>query len=114
MRKNVDYNLLVQAERIRFQSDFSSAHWLHQVLSMYEQGMKNERRRLAFEAVIRVAINFGCVAAKELMQTYPAAAGFPTPIPLEEPSNWKETQRRVLDHFRQHEFDRFRYVREGD
>lgn len=111
--KNVDYNLLVQAERIRFQSDFSAAHWLHQVLSRYEIGIKNQLRRNAFESVLRTAIHSGCSAAVKLAATYPAAAGFPTYLKLSNPG-WKKTAKEILNNFEQHEFNHFRYVREGD
>lgn len=113
MRKFVDYSLLVAAERVRFQSDFSSAHWLHQVISDYEQGMQNKLRREAFERVLRTAISSGCLAARKIAATYPDIAGFPTYLKL--PGNgWGRVKKSILDDFSKHERNRFHYVREGD
>jgi hypothetical protein len=89
MKKNVDYNLLVQAERIRYQSDFSSAHWLHQVISDYERGIEVKIRREAFESVLRTAINLGCKAAIKLANTFPVYAGFPQYLKLSN-QGWKK------------------------
>lgn len=114
MRKNVDYNLLVQAERIRFHSDFSSAHWLHQVISMYELGIQNKLRLDAFERVLRCAIKFGVRTAVELSRTFPDVAGFPQYLRLAGGPQWKKTKRAILDDFQRHTQERFRYVREGD
>lgn len=96
MKKNVNYDLLVRAEKIRFQSDFSSAHWLHQVISEYERGFQNKLRIEAFEKVLRTAINCGCKKAIELAQTYPDIAGFPNYIKL---SNklWKKTAQAITN-----------------
>jgi hypothetical protein len=111
--RHVNYNLIVAAERVRFQSDFSSAHWLHQVISMYERGMHNRLRREAFESVLRTAINVGCREARTLAESYPVYAGFPQYLRL--PSKrWKETQQAVLADFDQHTRNRFGYMREGD
>ena len=113
MRKHIDYNLLVQAERVRFQSEFSSAHWLHQVLSIYEQGLASQLRREAYEKVIHCAITSGCKAAIALARTYPAAARFPQYMWLEDAPDWKDTQQAVLSNFPEHESNRFKYVRDG-
>lgn len=113
MVKNVDYNLLVQAERIRFRSDFSSSHWLFQVLSKYELGMTGVFRREAFESVIRSAINSGVRSAVKLAASFPDAAGFPDFLELGEPNNWEQTKLNITNNFSKHEFNRFKYVREG-
>ena len=114
MKKDVDYNLLVQAERIRFQSDFSSAHWLHQLLSRYENGITNKLRRDAFESVLRAAINHSCTAAIKLANTFPKAAGFPEYINLTSDSNWDKTALQILNNFDKHISNRFRYAHDGD
>lgn len=108
-----DYSLLVAAERVRFQSDFSSAHWLHQVISVYERHPQNPLRREAFEKVLRCAINAGVTAAVKLAATYPDVAGFPTYLKLSN-RGWKRTATAILNDFKQHEFQRFYYVRDGD
>jgi hypothetical protein len=114
MREFVDYNLLIAAERVRFQSDYSSGHWLHQVLGKYEQGMPIKIRRDAFEAVLRCCINAGCEAGILLAQTFPPAVGFPQYVKLEANDNWKRTCNLVLENFERHKFNRFRYVVDGD
>jgi hypothetical protein len=108
-----DYSLLVAAERVRFKSDFSSAHWLHQVISIYELSPQNPLRREAFERVLRCAINSGVTAAVKLAATYPDVAGFPTYLKLGN-RGWKKTATAILNDFKQHEFQRFYYVRQGD
>lgn len=113
MRANVDYDLLVRAERVRFHSSFSCSHWLFQTISKYEQGMSSKLRREAFESVLRCAINFGATAAVKLARTYPEEAGFPNFLRL--PSEgWKETSKAILGDWERHEMNRFKYVREGD
>ena len=113
MNPFIDYDLLVKAERIRFQSDFSSAHWLHQVLCQYELGISSQKRRETYETVLRVAINHGLKKAIDLANAYPKTAGFPQYLKLEE-ENWRETCSSILENFGTHEFNRFKYVREGD
>ncbi len=113
MNKNIDYNLLVQAERIRFQSDFSSAHWLHQVISDYERGIRNKLRREAFETVLRVAISSGCKFAISKANTYPPIAGFPSYTKLSN-RGWKSVCKSILNNFDEHESNRFKYVKDGD
>lgn len=109
----VDYGLLIEMERVRFQSDFSSSHWLFQVIEKYRQGMPSKLRRDAFEAVMRCAKNCGCRAAVELAGSYPPAAGFPGFLSLSN-AGWDETCRIVLGRFDQHIENRFRYRHEGD
>lgn len=113
MRKNVDYDLLVRAERIRFSSSFSCSHWLFQTISMYERGMTSKLRREAFESVLRCAINFGVPAAVKLSRTFPDAACFPDFLRLPS-AGWKETSKAILGDWKRHEMNRFKYVREGD
>jgi len=112
--KNVDYNLLVQAERVRFQSDFSSAHWLHQVISRYEQGISSPLRRDAYEKVLRCAVKAGLRAAVKLAATFPPEAGFPQYLRLKGGPEWRKTRQAILNDFDRHKFNRFRYVREGN
>jgi hypothetical protein len=115
MRKNLDYDLLIKAERIRFHHDYSSSHWLFQVICIYEQGIKNKLKRDAWESVIRTAINAGCKKAIELSKTYPDAAGFPDYLNLtEDPEAWQAVCYTILNNFEQHKLNRFPYLRDGD
>lgn len=114
MNKYIDYNLLINAEKIRFQSDFSSSHWLYQVLDIYQTGLSSELKRNAFEHVIRTAINYGCKKAIEISNTYPTEAGFPTFLNLDNIGNWDETCHWILDNFEEHTLNRFSYLRDGD
>lgn len=112
--KNIDYNLLVQAEKIRYQSDFSSAHWLHQVISKYERGITFPKIREAYECVLRVAINGGIKKAIEHAKTYPRLLGFPDYLLLENNEKWGSTQDFILGDFDKHIWRRFHYLRQGD
>lgn len=113
MKKNVDFNLLVEAEKARYKSDFSSAHWFHQVISTYERGIENPLRRDAFEKVIRCAIRSGLLKAIELANTFPDMAGFPSYINLAS-EGWSDVQTWVNDNFEAHIRNRFGYMRDGD
>lgn len=113
MRTKPDYNLLIKAEKIRFQSDFSSSHWLHQLLCKYEEQDMNKLRRDAFNKVLNCAINFGCKAAIKLSKEYPEAAGFPNFIKLKN-NNWNKTCNSILSNFDEHISNRFCYMRNGD
>jgi hypothetical protein len=112
--KNVDYTLLCQIERVRYQFDYSSAHWLHQVISMYERGIVNKLRLEAFEKVLRTAINCGVKKAVELSLTYPSIAGFPQYLKLKNYEEWKNTQDWVKNNLEFHLKNRFGYLRQGD
>lgn len=112
--KNVDYTLLCQVERVRYQSDFSAAHWLHQVISIYEQGIVNKLRREAFEKVLKTAVNCGLKKAIKLSLTYPSIAGFPQYLKLDGGAEWKETQNWVENNLELHLKNRFGYFRQGD
>ena len=114
----VDLALLYETERVRFQADFSSAHWLYQVLAIYEGGIANDRRRNAFEAVMRTAKNVGCRAAVDLANSYPAAARIPRFLPdlegAEGERQWDEARAGVLADFDAHLRNRYSRRHEGD
>lgn len=112
-KPNIDYNLLVAAERIRFNSDFSSAHWLHQVISEYERGIANKLRNEAYEKALRTAINAGCKAAVKLARSYPEIAGFPSYLTLKG-GNWADTCEYINKNFKKHAEHRFSYLKRGD
>lgn len=113
--KNVDYTLLFQVERIRYQSDYSSSHWLHQIISIYERGIVNKLRLEAFEKVLRTAINCGVKKSVELSLTYPSIAGFPQYLKLDNDGNeWKETQNWIEENWEFHLKNRFGYYKQGD
>lgn len=117
MKRDFDYNLLIKAEKVRYQSDFSSSHWLHQVICKYAEGMPVKLRRDAFETVLRIAINVGCKAAIEKSLEYPEAAGFPQYIDLshsEINGRWSEVKEEICNNFEWHLKNRFGYLRQGD
>lgn len=113
MKKNIDYNLLVEAEKARYNADYSSAHWFHQVISTYEQGIVNQTCREAYESVIRCAIKSGMKKAIELAETYPTIAGFPSYINLAS-DGWCDVQDWVKKNFEDHLRNRFGYLRNSD
>ncbi len=110
---NIDYNLLIQAEKIRFQSDFSGAHWLNLVISKYSEDNMRPKIQEAFETVLRIAIKFGIKAAVAKIQEYPPFLGFPTYLQLDN-QNWSKTQNLILNNFETHLKNRFGYLRDGD
>lgn len=115
MNKNVDINLLIAAEKIRHQTDYSSAHWFHQVLCVYETGISNKLRLEAFESVIRAAISSGVPKAIELAKTYPPIAGFPDYLFLGDNDEvWREHQKWAKCNSEILIKNRFGYLRDGD
>jgi hypothetical protein len=114
--KNINYDILIQAEKVRYQSDFSSAHWMHQVISNYME-MKPSKLREAYEKVLRIAIKFGTKRALKEAEKYnkmKGFPGFPSYLLLDDYDEWKETQEAVLVNWEIHLKNRFGYFRDGD
>lgn len=114
MNKFVNFNLLIEAEKIRYQSDFSGSHWLCQVISKYESCITSYRIREAYENVLRIAIHCGISKAKETSEKYPDICGFPKYLDLKEEDSWNKTKKFVNENWDFHLLNRFGYRRDGD
>jgi len=112
MKPKIDYSLLIQCEKIRYQSDFSSAHWLHQVISKYESGLRPKVAE-TYEIILRTAIYSGVKNAIEKSKEYPLFLGFPSYIELDN-SEWDKTKQWAADNMEFHLKNRFGYLRDGD
>lgn len=110
--KKIDYDLLVQAEKVRYQSDFSSAHWLFQIICKYSE-IKPCKLRDAYEKILRIAVKFGCKEALTHSKTYPEFLNFPQFLNLPE-VGWDKTRKSILKNFDDYIQNRFSYLREGD
>ena len=75
-KSNIDYDLLIKTEKIRYQSDFSGAHWLLQVMAKYQE-LPECKMKDAYEKVLRIATKFGCKKALEKANEFNKTRGFP-------------------------------------
>jgi hypothetical protein len=92
---DIDHDLLAKAERIRYQSDFSSAHWLHQVISIYTE-LRAGKVRDEYAKVIRIAINNGIKEAISYAEKLPSCLGFPGYLFLRN-KGWRKVRTTILD-----------------
>lgn len=114
--KKINYNILIQAEKIRYQTDYSSAHWLHQIITSY-QCMYPSKTRDAFEEILRIAINSGPKKALEKAKKYNKMSGFPgfpNFLNLDEDEEWNQTKNWVIQNWDFHLKNRFGYFKQGD
>lgn len=96
--KDIDYKLIIDAEKVRYQSDFSCSHWLFQVIASYQE-MQPCKMRDAFESVLRVASKSGIKKALELAEDFnkkKGFPGFPQFLNLDGGEEWEKTKEAIL------------------
>lgn len=116
MKNDINYDLLIQAEKVRYQSDFSSAHWLHQVICRYIE-MRSSKLRESYEKILRIAIKFGTKKSLKEAEKYNKISGFPgfpSYLFLGYNDEWKRTKEVIVADWDFHLKNRFGYLRDGD